>query len=608
MIGSTMRRFGVPAAALAALVAAAVAGLIPSAPATGADAGGSAVAVVGARVFDGERVLPRATVVFEDGTITAVGEDVAPPAGAEVIDGSGRTLLPGLIDAHTHCWGDALQRALQFGVTTAIDMFTDQAWAAGMRRGQAAGEAAGRADLVSAGTLVTAPGGHGTEYGLPIPTIEGPEEAQAFVDARLAEGSDFIKLVYDDGAAFRLEFPTISRVTMTAVIAAAHRREALAVVHVSTLEAARQALAAGADGLVHVFNDRAPDDAFVELAKRSGAFVIPTLTVVESTTGRPSGAALLDDDRLARYLTAAERGALERSFPVPPGKTLEAANAAVRALRSAGVPLFAGTDAPNPGTTHGASIHRELELLVAAGLTPTEALTAATSGPAEAFGLDDRGRIAPGRRADLLLVEGDPTADVRAARAIDRLWKGGREVERRAPDPTPTGGGPVRAAGPVSDFDDGTTAAAYGAGWQSTTDQMMGGRSEVELAVVEGGAGGSSHALEVRGTVRAGFAFPWAGAMFFPADTPMQPVDLSAAKELVFQVRSASGPVRVMAFASSLGPVPAQKVVAAGPEWTEIAVPLSEFGIDGSDLTAVAWCGGPAEGEFSFRIDSVSFR
>jgi imidazolonepropionase-like amidohydrolase len=603
MAGSTMRRFGVPAAALAALIAAAVAGLLPAAPATG---GGGAVAVIGARVFDGERVLPRATVVFEGGMITAVGEEVVPPAGAEVIDGAGKTLLPGLIDAHTHCWGDALERALQFGVTTTIDMFTDQAWAAARRGEQAAGGAAGRADLVSAGTLVTAPGGHGTEYGLPIPTIEGPEEAQEFVDARLAEGSDFIKLVYDDGAAFRLEFPSISRETMAAVIAAAHRREALAVVHVSTLEAAREALAAGADGLVHVFNDRPPDDAFVELAARSGAFVVPTLTVVESTTGRPSGAALLEDDRLAKYLTPAERGALERSFPVPPGSTIDHAKAAVRALKAAGVPLLAGTDAPNPGTSYGVSIHRELELLVEAGLTPAEALTAATAAPARAFGLDDRGTIAPGRRADLLLVKGDPTADVRATRAIDRLWKGGREVERRPAEATP--GGPARAAGPVSDFDDGTMTAAYGAGWQSTTDQMMAGKSEVELEVVEGGAGGSSHALEVRGTIRPGFAFPWAGVMFFPADVPMQPVNLSAAKELVFQVRASSGPVRVMAFASSLGPVPAQQTVAAGPEWTEVAVPLSAFGIDGSDLTAVAWSGGPAEGEFSFRIDSVSFR
>jgi imidazolonepropionase-like amidohydrolase len=102
----------------------------------------------------------------------------------------------------------------------------------------------------------------------------------------------------------------------------------------------------------------------------------------------------------------------------------------IRALRTANVPLLAGTDATNPGTAHGVSIHRELELLVQAGLTPTEALRSATSIPAETFGLNDRGRIAPGLRGDLVLVKGDPTQDVLATRDIVSIWKTGAEVNR----------------------------------------------------------------------------------------------------------------------------------------------------------------------------------
>jgi imidazolonepropionase-like amidohydrolase len=110
------------------------------------------------------------------------------------------------------------------------------------------------------------------------------------------------------------------------------------------------------------------------------------------------------------------------------GLSLAHAQAAVVALHRAGVAVLAGTDAPAPGVAHGASIHRELELLVLSGLTPSEALAAATAAPARAFGFHDRGRIAPGLRADLLLVEGDPTADVRATRRIVGVWTLGRRA------------------------------------------------------------------------------------------------------------------------------------------------------------------------------------
>ena len=107
-----------------------------------------------------------------------------------------------------------------------------------------------------------------------------------------------------------------------------------------------------------------------------------------------------------------------------------AAHAAVGALRRAGVPILAGTDAPAPSLAHGLSLHHELELLVLSGLTPLEALASATSAPARAFGFHDRGRIAEGLRADLLLVNGDPTIDIRATRDIVGVWKIGVQYSR----------------------------------------------------------------------------------------------------------------------------------------------------------------------------------
>src|SRR5439155_4411161 len=112
-----------------------------------------------------------------------------------------------------------------------------------------------RADLYSAGTLVTAPHGHGTEHE-DIPTISSADQAQAAVDARIAEGSDYIKIVYDDGRTFGPRIPTLDRATMKAVVEAAHARKLLAVVHIASVPGARDVLESGADGLVHLSPDR----------------------------------------------------------------------------------------------------------------------------------------------------------------------------------------------------------------------------------------------------------------------------------------------------------------------------------------------------------------
>ena len=363
-----------------------------------------------------------------------VGEAVPVPSGAHVIDGAGKTLLPGLIDAHTHAEEGSLERAVVFGVTTELDMFADPAFAARDRAEQARHDVTTRADLWSASVLVTAPGGHGTEFGMPIPTLSGAEHAQAFVDARIARGADYIKIVKDDGTPYGSTWPTLSDEELRAVVAAAHWRQKLAVAHIGTQHDAVAAIDAGVDGLAHLFEDSEPAPDFAGRVAAHRAFVVPTLTVLESETGRASGASLVTDPRLAPFLQPEEATMLRTSFTLPrrlPSLSLDHARAAVRVLAAAGVPLLAGTDAGNPGTAHGASIHRELELLVSAGLTPIEALRAATSTPARVFSrLLDRGRLAPGLRADLVLVDGDPSRDITATRAIVQVWRNGVMVAR----------------------------------------------------------------------------------------------------------------------------------------------------------------------------------
>ncbi|YCK35651.1 amidohydrolase family protein [Actinomadura sp. ATCC 39365] len=368
------------------------------------------------RVFDGEHTIATADVLIEDGLIAAVGTGADHPADAEV-DGTGRTLLPGLIDAHTHVFDGSLAQALRYGVTTELDMFCLPQLLAGQRR--LAAENDDVADLRSAGTLATAPGGHPTQLlaalagtvldGLDVTAIDfvaDPAQAPAFVQARVAEGADYLKIVIDDGAVHGADLPVMTAEVAAALAAAAHEAGLLVIAHAITAAEVEIALDAGVDGLAHVWTDLAPDDpaspCLADRVRDQGVFVVTTLAYFEAITAQH----------------------VETADCARPGSSANAVGA-LRALRRAGVPLLAGTDATPFVPAHGAGLHRELQLLTEAGLGAEEALAAATSVPARHFGLADRGRIAPGLRADLVLVEGDATRDVTAVGDIAEVWRRG---------------------------------------------------------------------------------------------------------------------------------------------------------------------------------------
>lgn len=550
-------------------------------------------AVTGVRVFDGERVIPRATVVVQDGRISAVGPTARAPAGARVVDGAGRTLLPGLIDAHTHTFGAARSDALRFGVTTELDMFTHPSVLGSLRRERDAVAPTAQSDLFSAGVLATAPGGHGTEYGFPIPTLTSPAEADAFVAARIAEGSDYIKVVY----APRLGARSLDRATMAAVIAAAHARGRLAVVHVQELEAARAAIDAGADGLAHVFSDVAGDPALYRLAAARKVFVVPTLTVMAGVAGLGEGARLAADPRFAATLSAEQTGMLKQAFRPQTFYKYPVAAEAVAGLRAAKVDILAGTDAGNPGTTHGASLHQEMALLVRAGLTPTEALRAATGAPARRFRLEGRGRIVPGARADLVLVDGDPTRDIEATRAIVEVWKNGRTVERRPASAQAATAVPLK--GLLGDFQAGLDGPD-GVTWAATSDRLAGGQSDARVSHAAG-------VLKAEGEIKPPFPFAWGGAMLFLAGPGQPPRDIRGAAALVFRVRGqGSGPQgRAMLFDTS-SPQPKQQPFSFSADWQDVRIPIASFvGLNPAALVGVVIATDPTKGPYAFEIDDV---
>ncbi len=385
------------------------------------------------RIFDGTTVRLRSSVVLHDGVIAEIGDDITTPPDAEVIDGTSRTLLPGLIDAHTHVAVGSLEQALTFGVTTELDMFADPRLAGELKKRAAAGEQL--AGLRSAGTCATAPGGHPTglvQRGLypPFPTLSGPAGAGAFVADRVAEGSDHIKIIIDDGQALGYPQPTLTGDTVHALVTAAHEHGKLAIVHALDQGAIRLAADAGADGLAHLPVDTALTPQLAARIAGNGMFVISTLVTAEAICGHGHGPRTAADPRFASHLDQASRMMLTMAggnFPLGAGAHVQATApaASLRALHDHGVPILAGTDAGTLGAAHGASLHRELQLLTEAGLSPAEALTAATAAPAARFGLGDRGRIAPGLTADLLLVNGDPTTDITATAAIHAIWRRG---------------------------------------------------------------------------------------------------------------------------------------------------------------------------------------
>ena len=349
------------------------------------------VAINNVRVFDGYKLLDPSTIVI-DGKY--IGED---PDGAEQIDGLGGVLIPGLIDSHNHVSTvESLNMLSGFGVTTTMIMACPSISLCYSVQGHV-----GLTDAYIAGLPAIAPNStHAQFLNLPAnETVSYPWQADGFVRKRVAQGANYIKLVAEDPDSVRL-----SQDTLNAFVYAAHAYEKLAVTHAASKSAVKMALEARSNQVHHSPLDQALDSTNVDKYIELGSLNVPTLITMKGF-----------------------------SLIRPNVSFYNAANDSVTALYKAGVPILAGTDALGLNVTgfpyipFGDSLHTELELLVQAGLSTVDVLRAATILPAEHFGLSDRGLIEPGRRADLVLLSGDPIKDIRATRSIQRVWIEGIE-------------------------------------------------------------------------------------------------------------------------------------------------------------------------------------
>jgi imidazolonepropionase-like amidohydrolase len=238
--------------------------------------------------------------------------------------------------------------------------------------------------------------------------VTGPADAGRFVAERVREGADYIKVIVEDPR--RMGAAALDVATIAALVEAAHTAGLKSIAHVTTLAALINASKAGVDILTHAPLDADVDDNLAFSLVRRGIVSVPTLTMMRAVAS------------LAEHLPT--HGA---------GIDYAHARSTVSAFHRAGVTILAGTDANTAPASpaqiqHGEALHEELRLLVEAGLTPVEALRSATVVPAEYFGFTDRGVIEAGRRADLLLIEGDPTQDIAATRAVRSVWVAGVQV------------------------------------------------------------------------------------------------------------------------------------------------------------------------------------
>jgi imidazolonepropionase-like amidohydrolase len=392
------------------------------------------------RVFDGDRLLGTRDVLIRNSLIVRVARHISPPSDCKRVGGKGLTLLPGLMDAHVHVFPSGPADAVRFGVTTVFDLYTlvEPGKLAGWKRRRSSLAPSNEADVWSAGAGVTPPGGHPTEMmtdlpaGAPTVPLLGPtDDPAAFVAARVREGSDYIKVIEDDGRRHPGDRPFLKSFgpeREAAVIKAAKASGLRVLIHVQQADAASIAVAAGVDALAHAVADRVPTPAEIAAMARRRTVLIPTLAAYSGIAGTGISARLAAQPNVAPLVSPFQRMMLNIVLPNPDPSQFAVAMAHTRAAHLAGVTILAGTDAPNPTTAFGISLHQEMELLVQAGLTASQALSAASANVARFFGVTDRGKIVAGRRADLLLVKGDPTRDITATRAIVGVWKNGAPI------------------------------------------------------------------------------------------------------------------------------------------------------------------------------------
>ena len=399
-------------------------------------------AFVGARIIDGtgSPAIENGVLVVRDGRIEAVGagDAVEVPADAEQIDVSGRTLVPGLINAHGHVNNvrgleadpsfyteEHVEHQLglyaRYGITTVFSLGGDGPAGVAVRDRQGTNPDLDHARLFVSGN---------------IPTGPTPEEAEEQANAAIELGADIVKIRVDDnlGASTKM-----TPEAYQAVIDAAHERGLRLAAHLYYLDDAKGLLAAGADLLAHSVRDAAIDDELIAQLRESGVCYCPTLMREVSTYVYESRPEWFDDpfflkeadpEVVAALEDPAYQERIQNSGSAQTYKAqLEVAKQNLKALSDAGIPIAMGTDTGPAARFQGYFEHGELALMVEAGLTPMQAIVASTSDAARCMEVDtDLGSLEAGKWADFLVLGANPLEDIGNTHTLESVYIAGNAV------------------------------------------------------------------------------------------------------------------------------------------------------------------------------------
>jgi imidazolonepropionase-like amidohydrolase len=411
----------------------------------------SALVLTNARLVDPEsRTVRPGTLVIRGDTIAAVRDGVPSGVRGRILDLKGQWVLPGLHDLHVHAYGNmgptprsmqyfgpigTARRMLYAGVRGILDL--GNAETPILRDREQTRTYPPAATLYAAGPVFTAPNGHGTEYGVPgmARTVSSPHDARRQVDTLATQRPDVVKVIYNPSST---QYPSMDRATMEAVLNAARAHDLTTVAHVESWAGAWATIRAGVSAITHTPPGPVPDSLVAAMQEHSTVW-IPTLAVhtgMAHWMERPRAvsdslrSAVVGANVLQSYRDTAAYSAGIRAWAQSMAEERDAVLQAVRTLIDAGVPVLAGTDAGNPGVFQGASLHRELELLVEAGSSEWDALAAATTRAGSFLGTDVG--LEPGDRASLVVLTASPLQDIRHTRAIAYVIHRGQIVDRSA--------------------------------------------------------------------------------------------------------------------------------------------------------------------------------